>query len=442
MTVVSLKEHSKDASEPLTLQQEDFDWIDNENKEEEKVHNQKKLEIIHSADHKVKLKAKGYVGAISLPSGIIINIEPKTQKNSWENLFKLFEYTEDIETKYDGRSVNAEKGDSLWDIFAEIFTKKIMHLINSGLYRRYITKTEEITAIRGRLLVTQNIRSPQQFRTKHWCEFDELSYDVLENQLVLYCASLLIRKIKNTKTKQKLIKIKNIIQSQDVTLKTKFSISDAKTIPINRMNKKYEPIITYCKLILENSAYKKFSDTGEIEIPSFTISMWKLFENFIAKALRQHPNKKINVKLKEKSENILEPIADYPNKKQYAAKTPKLEPDHTLKMNNKKLILDTKWKEKVSSNDWYQMITYALAFKSDIVLVLPKFNKDYSDGFKIPKEFAKNNLTIHVKTIDFEQASESNDFIGDLKSQILEIVDGIEFKKDLEKNSSEIITTI
>jgi hypothetical protein len=62
-------------------------------------------------------------------------------------------------------------------------------------------------------------------------------------------------------------------------------------------------------------------------------------------------------------------------------------------------------------------------------LLLPKFEKDYSDGFKIPEEFVGNNITIHVKTIDFEQASESNDFIGDLKSQIHEIVDGIKFKK-------------
>jgi 5-methylcytosine-specific restriction enzyme subunit McrC len=442
MTTVPLREHSKDPSVPLKLQQKDLDWIINENNEEEKSHNQKKLEIISSAEGKFQLKAKGYVGAISLPSGIIINILPKIEKNSWENLFKLFEYTEDIEPKYDGGHVFAEKGDSLWDIFANIFTKKIMYLINTGLYRKYVTKTEEITAIRGRLLVTQNIRSPQKFRTKHWCEFDELSYDVLENQLVLYCTSLLVRKVKNIKTKQKLIRIKHIIQSQDVALKSKFTLSDANLIVITRMNKKYEPVFRYCKLILENSAYKKFSDEGEIEIPSFTISMWKLFEGFVAKALREHPDKKINAALKVKSENILEPMTDYPNRKKYATKTPRLEPDHTLKKDKKKLILDTKWKSRVDSNDWYQMITYALAFKSDIVLVLPKFDKDYSDGFKIPKEFAENNLTIHVKTIDFEQASESNDFIGDLKSQIHEIVDGIEFKKDLEENNSGIITTI
>ena len=428
MKVVSLVEHSQNPSEPLELSQKDLDWIDNENNDGEKVHNQKKLEITHSADGKIKLRAKGYVGAISLPSGIIINIEPKIEKNSWENLFKLFEYTENIEPKHDGGHVFAEKGDSLWDIFANIFIKNTMYLIHTGLYRTYISKTEEITAIRGRLLVTQNIRSPQKFRTKHWCEFDELSYDVLENQLVLFCTSLLVKKVKNNKIKQELIRIKNIVQSQDVTLKTKFSLSDANLIVITRMNKKYEPVFRYCKLILENFAYKKFSNIGQIEIPSFTISMWKLFENFVAKALTEHTNEDITATLKEKSKNILESISDYPNRKIYATNTPKLEPDHTLTKNNKKLILDTKWKSSVASDDWYQMITYALAFQCDIVLVLPKFDKDFSDGFKIPEEFALSELTIHVKTIDFERASESNDFIVDLKSQVHEIVDEINFK--------------
>ena len=45
MTTVTLREHSKVPSEPLKLSQKDLDWIINENNDEEKVHNQKKLEI-------------------------------------------------------------------------------------------------------------------------------------------------------------------------------------------------------------------------------------------------------------------------------------------------------------------------------------------------------------------------------------------------------------
>ncbi len=66
------------------------------------------------------------------------------------------------------------------------------------------------------------------------------------------------------------------------------------------------------------------------------------------------------------------------------------------------------------------MISYSLALKCDTILLLPKFENKYSDGFKIPKEFDIHDLTIHIKTVDFEQALKSQDFIKDLKIQIHE----------------------
>ena len=433
MDVETIIEHGK-SSKLLDLHQEDIEWITKENKKEDPRRELKKLEIIHEGGQH-RLKAKGHVGAISLNrSNLVINIEPKFE-NAWDNLFKLFEYTENIEPSTGTGDVQAKEGDSLWDIFAKIFIKKTMFLIHSGLYRKYITKTEEITAIRGRLLVTQNIRSPQKFRTKHWCEFDELSYDVMENQLVLYCTSLLVKRVQNVKIKQELIRIKNIIQSQDVELKSKLTLSDANLIIINRMNKKYETIFRYCKLILQKFAYQKFDKDGKISIPPFTLSMWDLFEKFVNKALvKEYGKKGFDVKFQGKSKNIVVPIPDYdiPDKKY--GKPSQIEPDNRLvSKNGEQLILDTKWKKKVSSGDWYQMITYSLAFKCDTILLLPKFEKDYSDGFKIPTDFVKNDITIHVKTIDFEKASKASEgFIENLKSQICDIVDNIGFKKPEE----------
>ena len=65
---VKLTEHG-DPSEPLQLDQIDVDWIEQENEKEEKRHNRglKKLELINSHG-RFKLKAKGHVGSISLPS--------------------------------------------------------------------------------------------------------------------------------------------------------------------------------------------------------------------------------------------------------------------------------------------------------------------------------------------------------------------------------------
>lgn len=428
---IILKEHGPE-SEPLDLEQIDIEWINKENgKEEEQYHRDlKKLEIKPSSDPGCYiLKAKGHVGSISLPSGkFIINIEPKFE-NAWNNLFKLFEYTETIDPNFGTGDVHAKEGKTLWDILAKVFIKNTMRLIKSGLYRTYILKIEEITPIRGRLLLAQNIRSAQKFRTKHWCEFDDLSYDIPENQCILYCTSLLLRYVHIQETKQELVKIKNIILSQNITLKNRFTFADANSITIHRMNKKYDLLFRYCKLILKSLAYEKFSDVKGLPIPDFTINMWDLFEKFVNKVLVDHyKHKSINIHFQRKYKNLLERIVDYPNLKKYS-NPPKLEPDNILSSKEgPRLILDTKWKKEVASGDWYQVISYSLALKCDTILLLPKFENKYSDGFKIPKEFAINDLTIHVKTVDFEQASKSQDFIEDLKIQIHEIVDGVKLK--------------
>ena len=431
MKVINLKEHG-DESESILLDIVDIDWIKKQNAEEEEKNNRGlvKLKIIPSGSGYYKLKAKGHVGSISLPSSkIIINIEPKFE-NAWNNLFKLFDFTETIEPSFGRDEVQAKEGDTIWDILADNFTKKAMHLIKSGLYRTYITKIEEINSIRGRLLVAQNIRSPEKFRTKHWCEFDELSYDITENQYVLYCTNLLLRYVKSTKIKQKLVQIKNIILSQDVTLKHKFTLVDANLITIHRMNERYNSIFRYCRLILKTLAYQKFSDVKGVPIPDFTLSMWDLFEKFVNVVLEKYyKHKSIDIDYQRKYKQIVEQDPDYKNRYPYSKPT-KLEPDNIISSKQDgRLILDTKWKKRIAPGDWYQAVSYSLALKCDTILLLPKFEKKYSDGFKIPGEFAENDLTVHIKTIDFEQASKSEDFIEDIRSQIHEIVDEIKLKK-------------
>jgi len=430
MKTIDLVEHGLE-SKPVELNQTDVDRINKQNDEDEAKFRRdlKKLKLIPTQG-KYKLKAKGHVGSISLPSSnLIINIEPKFE-NAWDNLFKLFEETETIDPNYGGNEVQATKGKNLWDILANNFSKKTLYLIKSGLNRKYITKTEEINSIKGKLLLVQNIRNGQQFRVKHWCEFDELSYDITENQYVLYCTNLLLRFVKNKKIKQDLIRIKNIILSQDITLKHKFTLSDANSITINRMNQKYQPVFRYCELILNSIAYKKFSDIKSIPIPDFTLSMWDLFEKFVNVVLKKYyKSKSIETVYQKKYKQIVEKIPNYGNIEEKYSNPTKLEPDNVLTSGNKKLILDTKWKRRVAPGDWYQAVSYSLALKCDTILLLPRFEKKYSDGFKIPDEYFKEkNLTIHVKTIDFEQASKSPDFIQDLKSQIYEIVSKIDLK--------------
>ena len=421
--LIELKEYEK-TPEPYTLDDDDIKIIDRINKErDEDEKGGDKISAIPAGKDKFYIKAKGYVGSISLQN-YIINITPRF---GWADFFKLIAYTHNIKIKFDIRESTAESGETLIDALAAFFCQVATTLIKRGLYRNYITFTEEITTVRGRMLLVQDIRRPQKIRIKHWCEFDEFSYDVLENQCILYCTTLLIMRVQNTEIKQKLIRIKNIFLNQDITLERK-SYSDANSIIFNRMNTQYEIVIEFCKLILKNLAYKQFG--GKYGIPDFTISMWQLFEKFVSGILKEK-YKNVNefdVKTQNKIIPIIEKVTNYEKYEvKDGIKPPKLKPDNIIKHGDEKLILDTKYEENIGSSDFYQATSYSLALECDTILLQPKLGKDIAAPYEIPESYTNGEkLTIHIRTIDFEEAAKSEEFIAHLREQIYQIVEPLE----------------
>ena len=346
-----------------------------------------------------RISANKYVGSITLPSRqYVIQIEPKILST---NFLKLLDYAyldkKDIDFK--GKS-EADEGKSLFELLAQLFIREATHIIKSGLHRNYIPETQETSSIKGRLLIAQNIRCPHRSLTKHWCEYDEISYDVLENQCILYCTSKLIQLSDNLETKRKLIGIKNIFLSQSISL-TKIGYNDINAIFLQRLNKKYERIIKFCKFVLQQLDYGEFVEKGT-SIPDITFSMWYLFEEFVHKSLRCSFTSYSVTKLN--TEHIVQRIPGYSQKEEYFSDdAPKLKPDSFIEGGNEKIIVDTKYKEHITSGDFYQAISYSLKKKCDTILLQPKFEKTISDGFKIDRELTGSDLKIHIKTIDFKK---------------------------------------
>ena len=80
--------------------------------------------------------------------------------------------------------------------------------------------------------------------------------------------------------------------------------------------------------------------------------------------------------------------------------------------------------------DWFQAISYTLAKKCDTILLLPKIEggSNIRDGFQIPKHYSDKHLTIHIRTIDFDHAEQSGDYINNLREQIETIAESIPLK--------------
>lgn len=400
---INLQEYGE--SDPIFLENIDIDFI--------QTHLKNKISLEVKSQSKFILHASQHVGSIKLPSGdheIIIN--PKVNNI---NFFRMLNTAKMIPKQFLDIQLQATPGKTLVDLLANLFINAANKIISTGVYRNYITLEEQTSSIRGRLLIAKNIRSSTITLTKPWCRYDELSYDVIENRTILFCAQILLGIVSDNDTKKSLITLRNIMLNQRINL-TPIASYDLENIVLQRLNKNYENILELCKFILYWRWYQDFNDS-KIPIPAFFVDMNVLFEKFVYEIIKQNMID-FSVSFQEKNPNILEKIKNYDDENK-SVRIPPIKPDIILRMNGKTLVIDTKYERKPDPGDFYQATTYSLVHDCDTLLLFPEILREFSDGFEIQKTNEELKKKIHVKTIKF---IDSENFIPNMTKQILDIV--------------------
>jgi 5-methylcytosine-specific restriction enzyme subunit McrC len=77
-----------------------------------------------------------------------------------------------------------ESGPDAAPFFATILLQGCRQIFHRGADRSYQTFEEELPLLRGRINVTKSFRHRSLERACVWCEYDELRYDGLQNQLI------------------------------------------------------------------------------------------------------------------------------------------------------------------------------------------------------------------------------------------------------------------
>lgn len=387
------------------------------------------------------LKSTSFVGVITLPSGFRIQIIPKINKIS---LYYILCYLYDIkistfdESKY-------PQGTFFLDIIALIFKSELEIIIQQGLFKKYLKEEKNQNYLKGKLLIDMQIKHNFVNKHKLFCEYDELTYNNLENQTMLYALALLSELVFGDSLKQELVDLKWILETE-VTLRKSLKVEEVEKISFSRLNDYYEKIISMSKQIIReihiDDVYSK-----EIQAYGYLINMNILFQDFIFKiindALPQY-----NVKGQEKGiDNLLTPCKNAPSIK--------LKPDILIYEEEKcRLSIDTKYKSmddyygsaKAKSPDIYQIVSYSLAYRCNGMLIYPKIGDDICDCYNLADN--SENREIFVLTTNVSSEVELSkrgfdEFINkiqkELCSEIMKRLGDEEHLIDLEKPlSSEI----
>lgn len=349
--------------------------------EDDKIESQRFLQFIYKSN---ELKSNKYVGVIHY-EGNKINLLPKiffdpekdyskNEVNQIQNhILWWLSYCRKIKFPNYQASLGNAKSD-FFEVLIYLFSKYTRELLNSSIYQQYEEVNLELSFIKGRLNTNEYIN--ENLRKGKWhklnCTYDTFVFDNEFNRIIKYVTTLLYNVTSSQDNKKNLREILFIL---DEVTDERATAEQCSRISFNPMFGEFETVRDYCQLFLTNCI--SFDYKNDLKLFAFLLPMEYVFEDFIFGFIEKELEA---VKVKsQRSDTYLD-----------EGKAFNLKPDLCLKINDKSLIADTKYKivffdEKdpkkgISQNDLYQMVAYAVRFEvNEIILFYPNTIKQVQE---------------------------------------------------------------
>lgn len=321
-----------------------------------------------------------------------------------ENIYYLLCYAWNKLDEKDRVSIDIDDKTELLDLFAKILINAGKMLLKRGIDKNYVDHTTDLAGIKGKLEISQTLKSNLLSKQRTICTFDEFTANILSNQILVTTIYRLIR----TKGLDKQLKIdlRNLLRMFAEVDQIELKSSLFKQVKINRNNYFYGFIINVCQIIYENTLPSE--EKGIFKFSDFTRDenkMNQLFESFVRNFYRIEQSKFNSVR----KEGIKWQFTATENDNQYL---PQMITDITLENEFEKIIIDAKYyretmtlnydKEKIKSANLYQLFSYLLnqqdndskTLHASGILLYPTIEKEYDLQFKY------GNHNIHIRTLN------------------------------------------
>lgn len=322
------------------------------------------------------------------------------------NLYYLLIYAWDLLDTRDMVDVSHLDMPNSGDLLAKLLELATQRLLRAGLDRGYVLHTEELAGIRGKLDLTSSIQRALLPRGRAQCSFDELSHDVLHNQILKATVGGLARNSDiDRKTRGKMSALyRKLGQVSDIHIDS----SVFSRVQLHKNNAYYRLVINLCRMVHENSLVHE--EDGSLRFQDFTRDVHKmrrLFEGFVRNFYARHTDEDVGAphiawQAIEGTEGALEYL-------------PRMETDIVLKRAERTLLIDTKFsktvfagqfsKKRIKTSNLYQMYAYVKnmelsgKYSGSLqgMLLYPEVEEPVDVSFKL------QGIPIRVATVDLNQ---------------------------------------
>jgi 5-methylcytosine-specific restriction enzyme subunit McrC len=323
-----------------------------------------------------------------------------------QNVYYLLCYAWNKLEEKDIVSVSQNDKDEIVDLFGKVLCNGISHLFKKGLDRGYVLHKEEIGRIRGKINFTTTLRKNFFKLPRIDCEYDELSHDILHNQILKSTVKMLIKCEELNKDIREDLKCiyHRFYGIEEITL----SKRHFRLVQLNRNNYFYDFLLKICELLIDNLLPTE--QGGKYKFKDFlqNDAMSSLFEEFVRNFYKKEQDN-----FKVTRENIKWNAV--PIDEQSRSYLPNMQTDISLTSQGRKIIIDTKYyketlqkyheKESIHSNNLYQLFAYVMNLEvrggensnCEGVLLYPTVESEHE------YQYVMRGHKIKIKTINLNQ---------------------------------------
>ena len=189
------------------------------------------------------------------------------------------------------KDVATEQFSNVAELCAAILTKGFSIQLKRGLNREYIEQSESLAAIRGRIEITESLKTRSTLRKQLICSYDEFSVNSYMNRIIKTAMELLLRSDISKARKKELRKV--LVFLGEVEPLDLYHINWG--VKYNRNNQSYRMLISICYLVVKGLLQTQ--KDGSMRLMDFLDEqrMCRLYEKFILEYYRkEHPGIKAN----------------------------------------------------------------------------------------------------------------------------------------------------
>lgn len=200
-----------------------------------------------------------------------------------QNIYYMLAYAFQVLNEQGYKNIATEDFDNTTELCAAILSRGISTQIKRGLGKEYISRTEALSSLRGKIDMSESIKTQAFLRKQMICSYDEFSVNSYMNRIIKSTVLLLLRGDVSKARKKELRKL--LVFFDDVEVLDLYNVNW--NVQYNRNNQTYRMLISICYLVVKGLLQTQSDGTSKLMDFLDEQRMHRLYEKFILEYYRR-----------------------------------------------------------------------------------------------------------------------------------------------------------